>query len=123
MLNNLPSGSDCECDLSFSGNIEISSGLSVSLGLDDTLLGALVLVVVLLSVSNEGLSLLKSLLSLLISLNFALRQELCVSGLFLHDVLWDDSGLLLNLCCDSTEYLDKSRYTWVAFLLINYLRL
>lgn len=88
---NLPSGSDGESDFSFSGNIEISGSLGLSLGIYKSFLLVLVLIVVFFGIGNKLLSLVSSLLSLFISSFLELLQLFGVSCLLLLNVLGHNS--------------------------------
>lgn len=87
----LPSSSDNESELGFGLNEEVAGSLCLSSGINETGLGSDVLLVVLFSVGSDGLSLLSSLFSLLISSLLEFLQELGVSGLLLLHALWHDS--------------------------------
>ena len=71
---NLPSSSDGESNLGFSGNEEIASSLSLSEVVNKSLLVVLVLIVVFFSIGSNLLSLVGSLLSLFISFLLELLQ-------------------------------------------------
>lgn len=87
----LPSSSNDESKLGFGLNEEVTGVLGVSSGSNESRLLSLVLLVVLLSVGNESLSLLSSLLLVLVSSLLKSLQELGVSGLFLLHVLRNNS--------------------------------
>lgn len=119
----LPSSSNDESKLGFGFNEVVTSVLSLSSGVNESSLLILVLLVVLLSVGNEGLSLISSLLLLLVSSLFKSLQELGVSGLFLLHVLRNNSikiddyvkhctderaafkqaGIMI-ICCESSSF-------------------
>lgn len=87
----IPSGSDDEGDLGLGVNIEVSFLLGGSLGINDILVFLGVLSCVLLGVLGSNLSGGSTiLLSSSTGINTGL-EELGVSGLFLHNVLWDNS--------------------------------
>jgi hypothetical protein len=67
IFKNLPSSSDGESNLGFSGDEEVSSSSGLSLGINDFFLLCSVLIVVFFSIGSELLSLFNSLLSLFIS--------------------------------------------------------
>lgn len=73
-LQNLPSGSNGESNLGFSGDEEVSSSSGLSLGINDFFLLSSVLIVVFFSIGSELLSLFNSLLSLFISSFLELLQ-------------------------------------------------